>query len=161
MKAEFYDNVLTEDCMYIRKKVFIEEQGFKEEFDKTDYKAVHVVIFIDGVPCATGRLFRSSDNYSTYRIGRVAVLKPYRGRKLGNKVISLLEEKCRQMGGKEIILSAQCRAKGFYEKLGYSPFGEEFLEEYCPHIDMRKKLSEDDGPVPEQKNQAVMHEVNL
>lgn len=138
-KWEFY-NGLTSDCAEIRTKVFIEEQGFKEEFDNIDSKAIHIVIFCDGVPCTTGRLFKSDKDDSTYKIGRVAVLKSYRGRNLGAKVISLLEEKCREIGGERIVLSAQCRAKGFYEKQGYSQFGEEFYEEYCPHIDMEKIL---------------------
>lgn len=136
---EFY-NKLTPPCADIRTKVFIEEQGFKEEFDDIDNKAIHILIYCDGVPCATGRLFKGEDDSFSYRIGRVAVLKPYRGRNLGARVISLLEEKCREIGGKEIILSAQCRAKGFYEKNGYSQFGEEFYEEYCPHINMKKLL---------------------
>lgn len=137
--SKIYD-YLNPDCIEIRTKVFIEEQGFKEEFDETDGKALHTVVYCGGVPCATGRLFKDENRDSGYRIGRIAVLKPYRGRNLGSKVISLLEEKCREIGGKEIILSAQCRAAGFYEKLGYSRFGEEFLEEYCPHIDMKKTL---------------------
>lgn len=140
-KIKFYDT-LHKDCISIRTKVFIEEQGFKGEFDDTDEKAVHVVVYSDGIPCAVGRLFRSEHQDSVYKIGRVAVLKPYRGKKLGEKVILSLEDKCLEMGGKEIVLSAQCRVKEFYEKLGYMQFGEEFLDEHCPHINMRKYINE-------------------
>ena len=140
-KIEFYDT-LHKDCIAIRTKVFIEEQGFKGEFDNIDERAVHVVIYSDGVPCAVGRLFRSEQQKGVYKIGRVAVLKPYRGKKLGEKVISSIEEKCREIGCKEIVLSAQCRVKGFYEKLGYVQFGEEFLDEHCPHINMKKYIND-------------------
>lgn len=146
--AKFYSS-LNQDIVNIRTAVFIEEQGFKDEFDDIDSNALHVVLFSDGTPCATGRLFPANCNACSncddeskglYKIGRVAVLKAYRGQNLGSAVISALEEKCRQIGGKAILLSAQCRARSFYEKLGYSPFGAEFLEEYCPHINMTKNI---------------------
>ena len=36
-------------------------------------------------------------------------------------------------------VAAQVRARGFYEKAGYTAYGEEFPEEYCPHIWMKKQ----------------------
>lgn len=148
IESKFY-NSLNQDIVNIRTAVFIEEQGFKDEFDDIDSKALHVVLFSEDIPCATGRLFPANcdecgnfddESKGLYKIGRVAVLKAYRGQNLGSAVISVLEEKCREIGGKAIVLSAQCRAKSFYEKLGYSPFGAEFLEEYCPHINMMKNI---------------------
>ena len=106
-EIKLFENVLPQEAEMVRTRVFIEEQGFKEEFDHIDSKAIHIVIFCDGVPCATGRLFKSDKDDITYKIGRVAVLKSYRGRNLGAKVISLLEEKCREIGGERIVLSAQ------------------------------------------------------
>lgn len=37
-----------------------------------------------------------------------------------------------------IYLSAQLQAKGFYEKLGYLAYGDEYMDEHCPHIMMKK-----------------------
>ena len=123
----------------IRKAVFIDEQGFENEFDDIDGYAFHAVLFAeDNIPAACGRLYSSGG--SRFIIGRIAVLKPFRRMGLGEKIVTALENKARELGGTETELSAQVRAKGFYEKLGYSPFGEEYLDEYCPHIAMRKKL---------------------
>lgn len=41
----------------------------------------------------------------------------------------------------KLSLAAQVRVKEFYEKQGYATVGQEFLEEYCPHIWMYKTLS--------------------
>lgn len=39
-----------------------------------------------------------------------------------------------------MILHAQLTAKGFYDKLGFIPFGEEFEEAGIQHISMMKTL---------------------
>ncbi|MGN1106807.1 MAG: GNAT family N-acetyltransferase [Huintestinicola sp.] len=123
----------------IRKAVFIEEQGFENEFDEIDGYAFHAVLFAeDDFPIACGRLY-SSDG-KRFIIGRIAVLKQFRSKGFGEKIVTALENKACELGGTETELSAQVRAKGFYERLGYSPFGEEYFDEYCPHIAMRKKL---------------------
>ena len=81
IKARFYDE-LCGDAMYIRKAVFMQEQGFYNEFDETDKISTHVVLYnTDGKPVATGRLFPDSDKPNSYIIGRVAVLKEFRRNK--------------------------------------------------------------------------------
>ena len=49
-----------------------------------------------------------------------------------------LEAEMQKLGAKQFKVSAQVRAAGFYEKLGYVRRGEEYLDEYCPHVDMYK-----------------------
>lgn len=127
-----------EDAFLIRREVFMEEQGFQNEFDETDQRCRHIVAYQEGVPVACGRTFLKRDG--VYTIGRVAVRRAYRGKHLGEAVMRFTEEKVRELGGREIELSAQCRAEGFYRKLGYTPEGEIYQDEFCPHITMRKKL---------------------
>lgn len=43
-------------------------------------------------------------------------------------------------GEKPVALSAQLRASGFYEKQGYKKHGDEYYDEYCPHVLMTKAL---------------------
>ncbi len=123
----------------IRRRVFIEEQGFKDEFDDIDKTAYHAVIYIKGRYAATGRLFE--DENGAAHIGRVAVLTDFRNMSLGSLIISILEKKARELNFTDIELSAQIQAMDFYAKLGYSPEGEEYLDEACPHIRMTKKLA--------------------
>ena len=101
------------DARAIRQSVFVEEQGFEYEFDDIDEIALHLVLYDENDnPCATGRLFFDG----CMKIGRIAVMKEYRGQSLGSEVIAILEEKA---------LESKCtsyrafRSKGkdFYKKL--------------------------------------------
>lgn len=125
------------EAMEIRKTVFVDEQGFVDEFDETDKTAHHIVVLHDGSPIATGRVFPDE---GSWHIGRVAVLPDSRKTGAGRYVMNTLEEIAAENGAAEVVLSAQVQASGFYERLGYSAFGEEYLDQHCPHIDMRKKI---------------------
>lgn len=136
-KYKFY-NALPDNAKLIRTEVFVEEQGFKNEFDESDGKCLHLVIFSDGTPAATGRIFPPQNGICV--IGRIAVRKDFRGNKLGAEAVRLLEEKAREMEAERTALSAQYRVMGFYEKLGYRASGEIYNDEFCPHIHMEKIL---------------------
>lgn len=129
---------LPQEAREIREEVFVEEQKFQEEFDTVDAAAVHLVMFLDGEAIACARFFPEEEG--VYHIGRIAVKKPYRRMRLGEKIVLAAEEEVRRLGGKEIVLSAQLRARGFYDFLGYEGYGEIYKEEYCDHIAMRKYL---------------------
>ncbi|MDE6746358.1 MAG: GNAT family N-acetyltransferase [Oscillospiraceae bacterium] len=131
-------STLPEEARLIRTEVFMEEQGFKNEFDDDDSRCIHAVIFSEGKPAATGRLFPPENGVCA--IGRLAVRKSFRGKNLGAETVMLLEEKARELGAEKIALSAQCRVREFYEKLGYTASGEVYSDEFCPHIHMEKLL---------------------
>ncbi len=130
-------NELPAEAAKIREEVFVREQGFCEEFDTVDNSACHIVLFLDGKAVATCRYF--SDGGS-YKVGRIAVLKNYRGRNFGSAVLLEAEKQIAMLGGRSVILHSQLQACGFYEKLGYVPYGEIEPEEGCPHIWMKKEL---------------------
>lgn len=138
MKIENYD-VLPKEARYIRTAVFVDEQGFKEEFDTLDSVSTHLVMFDSDKPIATGRFY--FDNVrQEYLIGRIAVLKPYRGRGYGADIVNEAEKLIKLKGGKSAFLHSQCRAQAFYERLGYAAFGESDFDEDCPHQWMKKIL---------------------
>lgn len=137
MKCEAY-KFLTDESREIRTKVFVEEQGFENEFDCIDAEAVHILMKADGgIPVATCRVFWS-DERNSYILGRLAVLKEYRGRGTGSEVVREALDYVKSAGGKTLMLHSQCRAKSFYENLGFTAFGEVELDEGCPHIWMKK-----------------------
>ena len=131
---------LPEDAVLIRQSVFVEEQGFKEEFDSVDHDAVHLVLYNDGVPAATCRFFKDSKEAGTYIIGRIAVIKAYRGQDFGSLILEKAGQFIKKAGGKKICLHSQKRVKDFYEKQGYHMYGKEDLDEGCPHIWMCKGI---------------------
>lgn len=138
MDIKIYDT-LPDDAARIREEVFMKEQGFHDEFDSTDKTAAHIVLYIEGIPAGTCRFFPGQEE-GEYVIGRIAVLKEYRGEGLGSKVLTAAESAIQDAGGQKAILHAQQQARLFYEKLGYTAYGEPDLDEGCPHIWMRKKL---------------------
>lgn len=138
MAIKSYDT-LPDEAKNIRITVFVEEQGFHEEFDADDAVSTHLVMFDGEKAVATGRFYFDKAKQE-YLIGRLAVLKAYRGKGLGGKIVSEAERLIKSKGGKSVSLHSQCRAQQFYEKLGYEAFGESDFDEDCPHQWMKKML---------------------
>jgi predicted GNAT family N-acyltransferase len=113
----------------IRLAVFADEQGFTDEFDEQDDQAWHIEVWDEQVGVATGRLYRHHDQ--TCCIGRVAVMKNYRHRHIGRYIMQSLEEHAKMIGFNFVQLSAQCQAKGFYQKLGYEAMGDVYMDQHC------------------------------
>lgn len=123
----------------VRQKVFVEEQGFHNEFDDIDETATHIVMFDeDKMPVATCRIFWDTV-MRAYILGRLAVIKEYRGRNIGSVIVREAEKYIQKNDGKCIALHAQCRVTAFYQNLGFTEFGDTD-EEGCPHIWMKKTL---------------------
>lgn len=141
MEIRLY-HTLPEEARQIREKVFVQEQHFQEEFDGTDRRAVHLVLYQGGSPAATCRYFQGVSP-KEYLVGRMAVLKPFRGQNCGACLLARAEAEIRKEGGEIVRLHAQQRATPFYEKQGYSSYGPVEYEEQCPHVWMRKTLSWD------------------
>ena len=130
---------LPPEAVAIRTAVFMDEQGFEDEFDATDSEALHLVGYLDEKPAACARLYWN-DEHECYVVGRIAVNRELRGQSLGAKILQAAEEEARARGGVRCELSAQVRAGGFYEKQGYARCGAEHLDEGCPHVWMGKDL---------------------
>ncbi|MCL2199464.1 MAG: GNAT family N-acetyltransferase [Defluviitaleaceae bacterium] len=125
------------DAYTIRRDVFCGEQSCPEdeEFDGSDGSCVHLVMYEDDLPVATGRIMIGDD---FFKIGRVATIMTHRGRGIATSLMQTLIGACVSMGGHRQIINAQIVAKGFYEKLGFTPYGEEFEEAGIPHIAMER-----------------------
>lgn len=132
-------NTLPKEALNIRETVFVEEQGFHDEFDIIDSYAKHLVLYNNKKPIATCRFFKDK-SCADYVIGRIAVIKQYRGQNLGLRLLKITESEIDKLDGKRIVLHAQVNAQKFYEKLGYSSYGEVDFEENCPHIWMYKNI---------------------
>lgn len=123
----------------IRFKVFVDEQGVppEEELDALDAECLHAVITLDHQAIATGRLCPDG------RIGRMAVLKEFRGEGFGGLLLSALIEAARDQGHSEVYLHAQCQALRFYESLGFVAEGPVFAEAGIDHRLMRRSLNDE------------------
>ena len=119
----------------IRRAVFIEEQGVSEadELDGTDGGAIHLLIRDGGAPVATGRITIAGNEFT---LGRIAVLKERRGEKLGSFTVRMLIRRAFELGGAKQHVHSQTRARGFYEKLGFTAVTDEYTEAGIPHVGM-------------------------
>jgi predicted GNAT family N-acyltransferase len=121
----------------VRDSVFGEEQNVPREidWDGKDAACVHALALdSESKAVGTGRL--SSDG----KIGRLAVLKAFRGRGVGAALLDALVGEARAMGLEEVHLHAQSRARGFYRRAGFKASGERFLEAAIEHVMMTKRL---------------------
>jgi predicted GNAT family N-acyltransferase len=124
------------DASPIRFTVFCEEQGvpLEIELDDQDAVSIHAIAYEGGQAVATGRLLPDG------HIGRMAVLKDWRGRGIGGLMLTRLIERARQRGDREVVLSAQIHAAAFYAAHGFVAHGEEYMEAGIRHQEMRRRL---------------------
>ena len=129
-----------EATIAIRHVVFVEEQRVPVDLERDgrDDEADHFLGRVAGVPAAAARLVSDAAGVGTAQ--RVAVLPPLRGTGIGAAVMAALEERARRRGMQSLELHAQVPVRGFYERLGYTAFGDEYDEAGIPHISMRKSL---------------------
>ena len=126
----------------IRHAVFVEEQGIPAELEMDDYDPIaqHVLAFIDDQCVATARIYLDEQDPSKAKIGRMAVLKDFRGQGIGTALLG--EAICAGMmqGASVFELHAQQSAASFYAKLQFKPDGAIFDEVGIPHQRMRLVL---------------------
>ena len=121
----------------VRQTVFIEEQRVPEalEWDGQDESCYHVLVTAAGNrPVGTGRM--KPDGH----IGRMAVLKDFRGQGVGSAILTALLDVARQQQWSEVYLYAQVAAILFYEKHGFTANGEQFMDAGIPHRSMVRRL---------------------
>jgi predicted GNAT family N-acyltransferase len=138
-----------EAVFVIRVVVFVEEQAvpIEEELDAYDVLATHFLVRQTGLPSddpasivATARLVDKGAGIG--KIGRVAVLKPWRSRGIGALLMRSIEQYALEQGFTRLMLEAQCYAIPFYEKLGYIAEGDIFLDADIEHRMMQKEIGQ-------------------
>ena len=123
-----------DDLTEIRYAVFVVEQHVPVamELDEHDADAIHAIALTnDGQTVGTGRLLKSG------KIGRMAVLAPWRNQGIGSAILRLLTTTSLEQLGKTPYLEAQIQAIPFYENHGYVAEGDLYLDAGIEHRLMR------------------------
>ena len=140
-----------EDAAVVRRAVFMEEQGFQNEFDEVDKDArtIHLTAYDeDGQLMACARVFPSELEPGTETVpgkwvfGRLATKIDMRNKGIGSAVLTEAERRVREAGGQEIHLHAQCSAQPFYVRAGYAAYGPIEFDEHVEHQWMEKDIRE-------------------
>ena len=131
---------LPSDAKALREEVFVQEQGFQNEFGPEDDRCWSLVLYLDNRPIATGRILEIDPE--TYQIGRVAVKKEFRGKTVGTSILKFLTTKARTLGARKMVLNAQMDKVPFYEKAGFAVCNDGLInfDEGRPHVWMEKIL---------------------
>lgn len=133
------------DLRTVRETVFVREQNVPigEEWDALDPDCIHVIARdFEDRPIGTGRLVppEAAIHGRTARIGRMAVLRDWRGQGVGAALLLALMDEARRRGWPEVSLHAQMSAMEFYAAHGFEPYGERFREAGIEHQSMRRRL---------------------
>jgi predicted GNAT family N-acyltransferase len=123
----------------LRHAVFVVEQRvpIDEEMDEHDETALHLVGVEDGRVVATARVVLDGD---TAKFGRLAVAPEARRRGIASRLIEASEAYAREHGARRIALAAQTGALPLYERTGYTPYGDRFMDAGIEHLMMEKAL---------------------
>lgn len=127
-----------------RYEVFACEQEItcENDFDDKDKECMHLFVVDNknGVDRVVGycRLLPPGLSYEEASIGRVLVLKEYRGKGIAKEMmIEAINEIEKNYKVNKITLSAQCYIKGLYKSVGFKEVSEEYEEAGIPHVKMK------------------------
>lgn len=124
-----------EDCLLVRRSVFIEEQEIdsKIEIDKFENESIFFVGYLNKDPVTTGRL-RVIEDENTVKFERIATLKSQRGKGLGKKLMLEMQAYAKNnFKGHVLKMHSQESATTFYESIGWRREGELFIEAEIIH----------------------------
>jgi len=126
----------------IRQQVFVVEQGVPEsrERDGLDPDCWHVLARDEA-----GQTIGCARLSPEHKIGRMAVLREWRGQGVGAALLRELIQRARTLGWSEVTLAAQVSAIGFYEREGFVAYGDVFEDAGLPHRAMSLSLTSTDS----------------
>lgn len=143
IKIKKADRNTFESYLKVRKEVFVNEQNIdpKEEYDALDTlennRVEHIVAIKQEQVIGTMRLISAN---RTMKIGRLAVLKPFRNKKVASKLVRYAMIQAENNGIHLIELNAQLSAINIYKRQGFEETGEIFEEVGISHIKMTKQI---------------------
>lgn len=125
-------------CMQIRTLVFVIEQGVPciREVDEFENSSISFIVKYEDSTVGTVR-WRMYNNH-TAKIERMAIIKQYRNKGIGKKIIrSVIEDIQKNPDINAVKVSSQSSAISFYNNFGFVIDGKEYLDGgNIPHNDM-------------------------
>lgn len=125
------------EVLKARSQIFVVEKKMNcLDPDGVDFCAKHFILKEDGKLIAYLRGFEEDD---WYKLGRIISVTHGlgHGRILMEKALEYIRDNISQ---KKVYINAQHDAVAFYEKCGFVPSGDEFMEENVRHRRMELKL---------------------
>ena len=102
---------LSEEVLPVRADIF-----GTSSWEATDPEGWNALVYSDGQPVATGRIWWQNDAFWLEYIG---VLGDYRGQRIGDLVLRLLLFKAQSHAAREVRLICPEETEGFFSRLGF------------------------------------------
>lgn len=130
-----------ESLSSIRQQVFINEQGVadEEEWDGLDEKAIHYLVCYQQQAVACARVYYTDDDSA--KIGRVAVLAPFRRKGIAKALMRFIIDDMRNTGIRHLKLDAQLYVIPLYQQMGFRICSDAFLDAGIMHRSMQMELT--------------------
>ena len=123
----------------VRGAVFVKEQNVPRhlEFDGLDSSALHwLALTPEDEPVGTLRLLPSG------QIGRLAVLRAYRGQGIGSRLVRHAIAGAEALGWDKVWVNAQHSRRGFYAQHGFIAISDVFADASILHQRMLRPLNQ-------------------
>lgn len=127
-------------CVALRNEVLRKPLGlcFTEAQLADEAQSLHLAAF-EG-EALLGTLLLTPRAPGTVQMRQVAVDQRFQRQGVGRRLVAESEAEARRQGFQRMVLHARDTAVPFYERLGYHPVGEPFVEVGIPHLEMAKAL---------------------
>ena len=125
--------------LLLRNQVFVVEQKCPyQDIDGYDANSWHLFVEDENENiCACLRILDKGQTFEGISIGRLAVRRDKREHGLARKMVQKATDfVIGTLHENDIHIEAQVYIKNFYEKMGFKPCSEAFLEDGIPHIEM-------------------------
>lgn len=130
-----------DDAALVRRVVFMDEQGYENEFDAIDedQNCIHVTLYVDGELAGCSRVF--PEELERVADAEAPVLPAMRRRGLASAIVEASAVCARDAGAKLIKLHAQEYVLPLYAKVGYTQIAPvDYEDEGQPHVWMAKRV---------------------
>lgn len=123
------------DLIQLRIAVFVLEQDcLYQELDNKDQHANHILIYDNKQLVGYARVLYDEEKQAV-SFGRLASHPKARGNGIGKMLMDEIMLFFKQHHpDKKYVISAQCYVTEFYQRYGFNPEGETYLEDGLPHI---------------------------
>ena len=124
-------------CRSVRDSVFVVERSVPAalEYAADDSASLHVLASLaDGTAVGTGRLMPDG------QIGRLAVLRSWRGHGIGGAMLALLIEEARERSLVKVAVDAPVNLLVFFRDFGFGEIGERLVDAGGEHQPLELRL---------------------
>ena len=134
------NDVAYKDVWYLREEVLRKPLGLSLKNEDLSRDVLNTIFTATINNKIIGCVFLQPITENEIQLRAMAVYSNWQQHGIGKALVVAAEEYAKINGYNLIILHARKVAIGFYEKMGYMPYGNEFIEVGIPHFMMKKDL---------------------